>query len=100
METLRESEEKYHSLITNIPDVTWTTDSEGKPSFINPNIENEYGYTPEEIIKEGESIRLGRIHPEDAGKVKEGFRKLFEEGAPFDVECRIKKKDEEWIWLQ
>ena len=91
-DALRKSEEKYRSLITNIPDVTWTTDYEGKTRFISPNIEKEYGYTPEEITKGGDSIWLGRIHPEDAGKVKKAFRKLFEEGTMLDVECRIRGK--------
>ena len=98
-EALRESEEKYRSLITNIPDVTWTTDYEGKTSFISPNIEKEYGYTPEEITKGGDNIWLGRIHPEDAEKVEKAFKELFEEGTMLDVEYRIKRKDGEWIWL-
>ena len=98
-EALRESEEKFRSLITNIPDVTWTTDYEGKTSFISPNIEKEYGYTPEEITKGGDNIWLGRIHPEDAEKVEKAFKELFEEGTMLDVEYRIKRKDGEWIWL-
>ena len=98
-ETLRESEEKYRTLITNIPDVTWTTDSEGKTSFISPNIVREFGYTQEEIYKGGDSIWLGRIHPEDVGKVEKAFRKLLERGTKFDVEYRIKRKDGEWIQL-
>ena len=98
-DALQKSEEKYRSLTTNIPDVTWTTDYEGKTRFISPNIEKEYGYTPEEIYTGGDSIWLGRIHPEDAGKVKKAFRKLFEEGTMLDVEYRIKGKDGEWIWL-
>ena len=98
-DALRKSEEKYRSLTTNIPDVTWTTDYEGKTCFISPNIEKEYGYTPEEIYTGGDSIWLERIDPEDAGKVKKAFRKLFEEGTMLDVEYRIKRKDGEWIWL-
>ena len=98
-EALREGEEKFRSLITNIPDVTWTTDYEGKTSFISPNIEKEYGYTPEEITKGGDNIWLGRIHPEDAEKVEKAFKELFEEGTMLDVEYRIKRKDGEWIWL-
>ena len=98
-ETLRESEEKYRTLISNIPDVTWTTDSEGKTSFISPNIAREFGYAQEEIYKGGDSIWLGRIHPEDVGKVEEAFKKLFEKGTMFDVEYRIKRKDGEWIWF-
>ena len=97
-EALRESEEKYRSLITNIPDVTWTTDSEGKTIFCSPNAENVFGYTLEELYEGGNNIFPERIHPEDAEKVKEAFEKLFEHGTKFDVEYRIKRKDGEWIW--
>ena len=97
-EALRVSEEKYRSLITNIPDVTWTTDSEGKTSFVSPNAENVFGYTPKEIYEGGDSIFPGRIHPEDAERVERAMKKLFEKGTIFDVEYRIKRKDGEWIW--
>ncbi len=94
-ETLRESEEKYRSLVENIPDVTWTTDFEGKTNYISPNIEREYGYTPEEIYKGGDSVWLGRIHSEDFGKVEKTFKELFEKETRFDIEYRIKKKNGE-----
>jgi len=97
-EALRESEEKYRSLITNIPDVTWTTDSEFKTNFVSPNAENVFGYTLKEIYEGGDSIFPGRIHPEDAEKVERAFTKLFEKETMFDVEYRIKRKDGEWIW--
>ena len=96
---LQESEEKYRSLITNIPDVTWTTDYEGKTSFVSPNVEEQYGYTPEEIYTGDDNIWLGRIHPEDTERVEKAFRELFEEGTMFDVEYRIKGKNGKWIWL-
>ena len=98
VKALQESEEKYRSLIANIPDVTWTTDSEGKTIFSSPNVEDEFGYTPEEIYEGGNNVFPERIHPEDAGKVKEAFEKLFEHGTMFDVEYRIKRKDGGWIW--
>ncbi|MGB3479990.1 MAG: PAS domain S-box protein, partial [bacterium] len=64
-EALRESEDKYHSLIVNIPDVVWTSDQNGKTSFISENIEKVYGYTPEEIYQEADRLWFGRIHPDD-----------------------------------
>ena len=98
-EKLWQSEEKYYSLITNIPDITWTTDNKGNTIFISPNIEKVYGYTPEEIYEAGDSLWLGRIHPDDIEELKKSYEALFEKGDQFDVEYRIKRKDGRWIWL-
>jgi len=98
-EALRRSEEKFRSLVTNIPDVTWTTDCEGNTIFVSPNVREVYGYSPEEIYKQGHRLWFGRIHPDDVEKVKELFKTLFEKRTQFDVEYRIKRKDGEWVWL-
>ncbi len=96
---LRESEEKYHSLIANIPSVTWITNSIGETSFISPNIEKIYGYTPEEIREGGASLWFGRLHPDDVEMVTAAYSGLFKEASHFDVEYRIMRKDGEWIWI-
>ncbi|MHC4087141.1 MAG: PAS domain-containing protein, partial [Planctomycetota bacterium] len=98
-EVLCKSEEKYHSLVNNIPGVLWTTDSNGNTTFISPNIKKVYGYKPEDIYTQGDHLWLGRIHPDDVEKVKEMYKALFEKGIPFHTEYRIKRKDGEWIWL-
>lgn len=98
-ESLRQSEEKYRSLVANIPTVTWTSDSEGKTVFISPNIEKVYGFIPEEIYQAGERLWLRRIHPDDIEYVKEAYGLLFARNEVFDVEYRIQKKDGQWIWL-
>ena len=98
-EALRESEEKYYSLIANIPSVTWITNSKGETTFISPNVEKIYGYTPEEIHEAGEILWFRRIHPDDVEMVKEAYGCLFKKTNQFDVEYRIKRKDGEWIWL-
>ncbi len=97
-EALRESEEKYRSLVTNIPEITWTTDYEFNTIFISPNIQKELGYTPEEIYKSGESVFPMRIHPENIETVEKAFKELFKKGTMFDVEYRIKRKNGEWFW--
>ncbi len=96
---LRESEEKYRSLVANIPTVTWTSDCEGNIVFISPNIEKVYGFIPEEIYQAGERLWLRRIHPDDVEHVKEAYGLLFARNEIFDVEYRIQKKDGQWIWL-
>ncbi|HUU47091.1 MAG TPA: PAS domain S-box protein, partial [Acidobacteriota bacterium] len=98
-EALRASEEQYRSLITNIPSVTWTSDPEGKTTFVSPNVEAVYGYTPEEIYRGGADIWFGRIHPEDVDRVKSAYAALSESGVPFDMEYRIRRKTGDLIWL-
>ena len=92
-------EQKYRSLITNIPHVEWTTDCGGNTTFISPNVEKVCGYSPEEIYKQGDRRWFGRIHPDDVEKAKEAYKALFEKGTQFDIEYRIKKRDGQWIWL-
>ncbi|MHA2366033.1 MAG: response regulator, partial [Candidatus Hodarchaeales archaeon] len=96
---LQESEIKYQSLVENIPAVTWKTDTEGKTPFISSNVEKIYGFTPEEIYDAGDELWFGRIHPEDIDHVKERFDNLFSKKETFDIEYRIKRKDNRWIWL-
>jgi len=96
---LKESEERYRSLIENIPDVSWTTNSKGHTIFISPNVERIYGYTTEEIYEEGNKLWFERIHPDDINKLKTAFNELLEKGIPLYIEYRIKRKDGKWIWL-
>ncbi len=99
VEALRESEEKYRSLVSNIPDVVWTLDSELHFTFISKNIERVSGYSQEEVYQGGVDLYLKSLHPDDVHKVGDGLRALFAEGRPFDVECRVKRKDGEWVWV-
>ncbi|MHC4479087.1 MAG: PAS domain S-box protein, partial [Planctomycetota bacterium] len=100
-EALQQSEQKYRSLIANIPDVVWTSDENGNTTFISANVEDIFGYSPEEIYSQGDRLWFGRIHPDDLERVvKEAFKAVFEEGKRLDVEYRIRRKDGQWIWIQ
>ncbi len=94
----KKTEEKYRSLIENIPVVTWTTSEKGFTVYISTNIEKVYGFTQKEVYEGGAESWLGRIHPDDIEEVEKAFKLLFTENKIFDIEYRIQRKDGEWIW--
>ena len=51
------------------------------------------------MYRGGDTIWLGRIHPDDVKNVKEQLNALFERKNLFDIEYRIQRKDQSWIWL-
>jgi PAS domain S-box-containing protein len=96
-QALRASEEKYRSLIDNIPDVVWTSNSNRDLIYISGNAVKVLGYDSKELL--GGQLWLDRIHPEDAPQVGQAYQKLFSDGDKFDVEYRVCRKDGKWIWL-
>ena len=98
-EALRCIERQYPLLLSKIPDVVWTSDRDGNTTFISPNVENVYGYTPEEIYSGGNELWFGRIHPDDLQRVERAYTSLCSGGDSFDAEYRIQRKDGRWIWI-
>ena len=98
-QALRSSEKKYRSLVTNIPDVVWTADSDRSLIYISGNVETVLGYTSDELIRAGGQLLPERIHPDDIANVEQAYQLLFSKNKKFDVEYRIRRKDGQWIWL-
>ena len=96
-EAVRLSETKYRTLVTNIPDVTWTSADDGSIAFISSNI-SAFGYTPEEFYSSAE-LWFSITHPDDAASVKAGFKSLMEDGTPFNEEYRVRARDGRWVWV-
>ena len=97
---LRQSEEKYRSIVCNIPDVVWTIDSRGRIVFITPNIESFSGYTAEELCTGGLEAFFQRVYPNDLGELKAAVDAAFRERQPREVEYRTRHKDGRWIWAR
>ena len=79
---LRDSEEKYRSLVENLNEVICSTDLEGIVTYISPAVEQVTGYTVEEVI--GQPI-TNYIYPEDiAGFLKSHKRTLTGKKEPYE----------------
>jgi two-component system cell cycle sensor histidine kinase/response regulator CckA len=71
---LRESEEKYRSLIETTRDLIYTTDRKGFLTYLNPTIERALGYTHDEW--NGKSFAQ-IVAPECIDAVRDVFRKAM-----------------------
>ncbi len=98
-EKLRQSEEKFRSLVANIPAVIWSSNVHGQTQYISPNAEPVFGFTADEMCEKGAELWFERIHPSDSSRIVRAFHQLFAEGRPFDVEYRVQRKDGQWIWV-
>ncbi|HXS69479.1 MAG TPA: ATP-binding protein, partial [Candidatus Polarisedimenticolia bacterium] len=96
---LRTSEEKYRSLIGNIPDVVWTANLNREVIYVGGNADKVLGYSSEELIANGGKLWKERIHPEDAERVTGAYHLLFAREEKYDVEYRMCRKDGKWIWI-
>ena len=94
------SEEKFRSLVSNIPDVAWTIDSHNRTVFMSHKIEELSGYTVEDCRRQGVDLLFHALHPDDRDQTQRAIAALFAEGTPFDLECRIRRKSGEWIWIR
>ena len=89
-EALRESEEKYRSLVDSTNDWVWACDIEGRQTFANKAVKTILGYDVHEI--EG-VLYENLIHPEDQRKTRQWFKSLIEKKKGWKnsvIRCRHK----------
>jgi PAS domain S-box-containing protein len=98
-QALRDAEERYRSLVEQIPAVTYIDCADGseEPLYTSPQIEEMLGYTPEEWLTG--KLWPERLHPDDRERVLAADER-FESGAAerFSEEYRLIAKDGSVVW--
>jgi PAS domain S-box-containing protein len=94
---LHESESKYRNLVESSSDLIWSTDAEGRITFINEAVRRIYGYEPEEMLGRPLVELLGGGHT----KKSFGFFRtmLSEDRSASDYECEAQHKNGERVVL-
>jgi PAS domain S-box-containing protein len=72
---LRESEEKYRSLVTTTGDIIWETDDQAHFVFVSPQVESIIGFKPDELIGH---TPFEFFKPDSIGPNQKRFRKAIE----------------------
>ncbi|HBZ93241.1 MAG TPA: histidine kinase, partial [Pseudomonas sp.] len=98
---LRDSEQQYRSLISNIPGVSFRCllDRDWSMLFISDAVQNLTGYSAEDFIERRCSI-ADLYHPDDYQPTAEKVALAVEQGSNYTVEYRLFDREgrEHWIW--
>jgi diguanylate cyclase (GGDEF)-like protein/PAS domain S-box-containing protein len=95
-EELRQSEERFRSLVQNSLDVITVVDARGTIQYYSPSAETVMGYKPEEFIGKN-ALEEFQIHPEDRPRVRDIFGYLVENpGVNYSMELRMRHADGSW----
>jgi PAS domain S-box-containing protein len=96
-EALRQSEDIHRLITENTEDLIRIIDSTSKILYANPSHERVLGYHPSELIGV-ESLSL--MLPEDRERIKELFRKAYEDGTPALYEYRLRHRDGQTLYFE
>jgi PAS domain S-box-containing protein len=92
---LRESEEKYRSLVESVSDVIYAIDGGGTITYVSPVVKNAFGFEPDELI--GRSF-LELVYKEDQALLMTRFSELREGKVKYtDYRMIDKQGDIKWV---
>ncbi|MBC8173585.1 MAG: PAS domain-containing protein [Chitinophagales bacterium] len=95
MEALRESSEKFETLLEAIPQMTWTNLPDGDVNFYNQKWYNYTGLDYEQTKGWGWKTV---VHPEDLPGTVKDFTEALQTGKIFVTENRYKRSDGSYRW--
>ncbi len=96
---LRQSEQRFRSLIENATDITIILDAEGIFRYISPSVKRILGYAPHHAI--GRSA-LGTVHPDDCAAIAQTLHKSLENPKRSEsaVEYRVRHRNGSWCYVE
>lgn len=96
--SLRESEERFRSIVSTSKEWIWAIDSGGNHTFSNSAFENILGYRPDEIIGHN---ALSLLHEEDMQKVRQLMAQSIEQKTGWsNFVLRWKHRNGTWRYLE
>ncbi|MFZ2997788.1 EAL domain-containing protein [Sphingobium sp.] len=94
---LTESREHYRWSVDLSPQVPWTASPDGSVEEVGPMWLNLTGLTPESTLGMG---WLSAVHHDDAARVVQTWTRHLANGAPIDIDYRIRLQDGDYRWMR
>jgi PAS domain S-box-containing protein len=97
-ERVLQAEERYRTLVEQLPAITYIEDAAGATEYISPQIETILGFTPQEWKTDG-AVWARQLHPNDRERVLAENAAPYVAGQIFSIDYRIFAKDGRMVWL-
>ena len=98
-QALRESEERFRSVLENSRDVIVRVHiPEGRFEYVSPSCALLVGYSAEEIMAMPAEQSLGLVHPDDVPALRSATAQSEAEGEA-EAEYRQRRKDGSYVWV-
>lgn len=95
-EALRDSEEKFRSVVENSTDIIYSTKPDGIITYISPKLAELTGYDTKTVV--GKSLESVLATDEMSHHSRELLKTLWSGEKVSGVECRIQHRDGSWHW--
>lgn len=100
-EALRETEARLSAVVEGINAGTWIWNIQTGETLFNERWAELAGYKLEELEPVSVQTWLDLVHPDDLVQLREPLlQTLMGQRSHFDIECRIKHRDDHWVWIQ
>ena len=97
-ERLWQAEERYRRLVETIPAITYAHDIGMRAfTYVSPQIEPILGYRPAEFTP---ALWARSMHDDEREAVMAERDRTGDEGVPFSMVYRVRRKDGAWIWVR
>jgi PAS domain S-box-containing protein len=95
---LESNQSQIQTIYENISEVIWEIKPDMSLKFISSNINKVLGWDSSEIVDNKTNI-VDLIHPNDKIHYQNSLNKLVSQSKLYNIEYRIKHKDESWRWI-
>jgi PAS domain S-box-containing protein len=92
---LQEAQERFERAVNGTQDALFEFNLLTGEMWHSPRFLQMLGYEPQEQLGV-ESL----THPEDTGRLAKAMGDHLRNGAPYDIEYRLRRKDGEWLWVR
>ncbi len=93
---LRESEQRYRTLIETIPQLVWVAEADGVTKIdYNQRWFDYTGQTPATVMG---NYWLSVMHPDDVATALQHWQKAVSTGTSYEAEYRLRRADGEYVW--